>query len=175
MRCPEAVWERADRIEGWLTREEADLLYRYARAPWCEIGTYKGRSATVLTAKGHGYCVDLFEEWYAVRNGDLGRFSGPHCATLVKGDFRDVADQVPDGLEFLYLDADHSYEGTRDAWKLYAPKVKLGGHIAIHDALELHPGELEWPEVNEFAFGVDSLKWRLVAAAHRVVVFRRVR
>lgn len=164
--CPEEVWKGADQIEGWLTREEADLLWRYAAAPWCEVGTYRGRSAAVLAARGPGYCIDRFEEWYDAML--------PPNVTILRGDFHKRSGDVP-CVGLLYIDADHSYEATHEAWRLYSPKVTVGGHVAIHDALELHRGQLDWPEVNDFVHDqmVASTDWRLVAAAHRTVVFRR--
>lgn len=120
---------------------------------------------------GPGFCVDRFEASTPVEvRAALSGFA----YGLLAGDQIDVAPGVPD-LRFLYLDADHSYEGTRRAWQTYAPKVVVGGHVALHDALELHPHELDWPDVNELMHVVAEVEsWRLVAAAHRVVVFRRL-
>jgi predicted O-methyltransferase YrrM len=42
------------------------------------------------------------------------------------------------GLDFLFLDADHSYEGVKLDFELYAPLVRKGGIIALHDIAE-HP------------------------------------
>lgn len=164
--CPEIVWDAASGIEGWMTRAEADLLWRYCRAPWCEIGSYKGRSAVVLSARGRGYCVDIGEPWYQ------GRL--PINVEFVKGDCLDVADQVPAPLSFLYLDADHEYDATMAAFHAYEDKVVDGGYIALHDALELHPGEMDWPGVNEAMLDIRAAGFLLVAAAHRVVVFRKL-
>ena len=170
-RVPDDLWAKADRIKGYLTREEANLLWRYCKAPWCEIGTFCGRSAAVLSGRGSGWCVDLFEDWYA----------GESCTNLgaitkiraLRGNFRDVAHLVPDGLEFLYLDADHSYEATLAAFWAYEPKVKVGGHIALHDALELHPGQMDWPGTNSAMATLVREAYYFVAAAHRVVVFQK--
>jgi cephalosporin hydroxylase len=41
--------------------------------------------------------------------------------------------QVPDELDFVFLDADHSEDGTYVALSTYAPKVKAGGWIFLHD------------------------------------------
>ena len=167
---PTDVWDAASRIEGWLTREEANLLWRYCLGPWCEVGTFKGRSARVLSARGHGYCVDLCEDWYA---DDLRRnLNGTAPVRVIRGDFRDVVDQVPAFLSFLYLDAGHSFDETIEAFELYSPKVISGGHIALHDVLELHPGEMDWPGANSALHVLTREAWQLVAAAHRVAVFR---
>jgi len=170
---PADVWARADALKGYLTHEEASLLWRYCRSPWCEVGTYCGRSATVLAARGRGYCVDLFEDWYA---GEAADALADQPVVSLRGHYADVVGQVPDGLEFLHLDADHEYAATYEAFAAYAPKLKSGGHVALHDALELHPGILDWPGVNDFAAAVlrDDHPWQLVAAAHRTIVFRKL-
>ena len=39
-------------------------------------------------------------------------------------------------LTFLFIDGDHSYEGIKQDFEMYAPLVKDGGLIAFHDILE---------------------------------------
>jgi cephalosporin hydroxylase len=51
---------------------------------------------------------------------------------------RVVAALSGQGLDFLFLDADHSYEGVKKDFELYAPLVQKGGIIALHDIAE-HP------------------------------------
>lgn len=51
-------------------------------------------------------------------------------------------------LDFLFLDGDHSYEGVKKDFEMYAPLVKNGGVIALHD-IALHPTETGC-EVNKF-------------------------
>jgi predicted O-methyltransferase YrrM len=36
-------------------------------------------------------------------------------------------------LDFLFIDGDHSYDGVREDFKMYAPLVRDGGLIAFHD------------------------------------------
>jgi predicted O-methyltransferase YrrM len=36
-------------------------------------------------------------------------------------------------LDFLFIDGDHTYEGVREDFKMYAPLVREGGLIAFHD------------------------------------------
>ena len=36
-------------------------------------------------------------------------------------------------LDFLFIDGDHSYEGVRSDFEMYAPLVRSGGLIAFHD------------------------------------------
>lgn len=36
-------------------------------------------------------------------------------------------------IDFLFIDADHSYEGVKKDYELYSPLVRHGGMIAFHD------------------------------------------
>jgi predicted O-methyltransferase YrrM len=36
-------------------------------------------------------------------------------------------------LDFLFIDGDHSYEGVKSDFELYAPLVRPGGVVALHD------------------------------------------
>jgi predicted O-methyltransferase YrrM len=37
------------------------------------------------------------------------------------------------GLDFLFIDGDHSYEGVKKDFEMYSPLVRKGGIIAFHD------------------------------------------
>jgi len=58
------------------------------------------------------------------------------------------------GLDFLFIDGDHSYDGVKKDFEMYAPLVNRGGIIAFHDIVR-HPTyprcEVEkfWNEVKE--------------------------
>jgi cephalosporin hydroxylase len=67
-----------------------------------------------------------------------------HVRTLVEGR----------PIDFLFIDGDHSYRGVRDDFELYAPLVRPGGLIALHDIV---PG----PE--ELVGGVPRF-WRELSA-----------
>lgn len=75
----------------------------------------------------------------------------------------DVVDHVPNNLDFIYIDGDHSYEGCKSDIELYWSKVRKGGIFGGHDfnshyhgvakavlefiereGLELHGGQFDW-------------------------------
>lgn len=45
-----------------------------------------------------------------------------------------------DGVDFLFIDGDHSFEGVKADYTLYSGLVKPGGLVAFHDICE-HPPE----------------------------------
>lgn len=44
-----------------------------------------------------------------------------------------VKSLIPEPLDFLFIDGDHTYEGVRQDWETYSPLVRPGGLIAFHD------------------------------------------
>ncbi len=135
---------------------EADVLRRLARGGACvvEIGVYEGSSAIVLSqvlgpestlhlidpfvdpvgwSLPHGWRGAPFAtrralrryggggrgpriEWHVARSQDVGRaWQGP-------------------GVQFVFIDGDHSPEGCREDWDVWHPHVVPGGAVAFHDA-----------------------------------------
>jgi hypothetical protein len=150
----EYQWAQAERIQGWLGKEEARFLFELCQGPWCEVGCWKGRSTVVLAQTHHpGWAVDSFEGSPApdptADGGTKPEFMeniGPYTnVTVLPYKYRGASAMVPDDLSLVFLDADHSYEATREAFLLYSPKVEQGGHVAFHDA----KGD-GWPGVEEF-------------------------
>jgi Methyltransferase domain len=78
------------------------------------------------------------------------RFAGPKQKLhLLRGDSHEPAmlDAVKKmlpagGLDFLFIDGDHTLEGVRRDYEMYSPLVKSGGAIVFHDICT-HPAEFE--------------------------------
>ena len=72
------------------------------------------------------------EHWFQVTH-QVVRFAGPR-ATIIRRPSVEAARQIRDGsLDFVFIDADHTYEGCKadiDAW---LPKIRKGGFISGHD------------------------------------------
>lgn len=48
-----------------------------------------------------------------------------------------VREAVPDsGIDFLFIDGDHTYEGVKQDFEMYSPLVSEGGLIAFHDIVD---------------------------------------
>ncbi len=56
-------------------------------------------------------------------------------------------------LDYLFIDGDHTYEGVKRDYELYAPLVRKGGIIAFHDIVEHKESRCKvdefWREVKE--------------------------
>jgi predicted O-methyltransferase YrrM len=120
-----------------------DRVERLRPTRICEIGTAGGGTLFLLTrvatADAVLVYVDLELPWFAERaRARLGR-EGQRVVGLTR-DSHDPAtrDGVVDALggeplDVLFIDGDHSYEGVRADFELYAPLVRSGGIVAIHD------------------------------------------
>ncbi len=74
---------------------------------------------------------------------------------------RDEVSALLDGqaVDFLFIDADHRYEGVRKDYQLYAPLVRPGGLIAFHDIR---------PNTRDTTIQVDRLWDEIRASGARV-------
>jgi predicted O-methyltransferase YrrM len=75
-----------------------------------------------------------------------------------KGNGQAWAPSYEDGsLDFVFIDADHSYKATKELILAYLPKMAVGGTIAGHDFSSEWPGVMK--AVNEI-FGRDRrVRW----------------
>lgn len=177
------AWQHAQLAHGWYEEDEAALLYEACRGTWCEIGAWKGRSTAVLAATGHhGFVIDTFtgsSEHGQVHTYDdyMGHMAGFGNVTTICGDYRTVADSVPDGLALLHLDHEHSWDDCRAAFDLYAHKISSKGLLAVHDAWERttrYPDHCSWPEVTRFCLELaEHPDWMLWDDCARLAVFQR--
>ena len=111
-----------------------------------EIGTYMGVTATIIAGamnkEGKLYCVDPFE----LKNGEenpgylmairqLKRSNGLAKTTFLRGfsTSKDIIKQIPDQLDFILVDGDHSYEGLANDWQIVLDKLSTNGIVCLHD------------------------------------------
>lgn len=106
--------------DGWLSIEEAELLWNYARetsGDILEIGCYLGRSAVLLAHLDRNvHCVDPFKGF------DTGDPSGGSIYQKFIENTRGhknivlhklpIEEFIPGKVGFVYCDGDHSYWGT---------------------------------------------------------------
>jgi hypothetical protein len=137
-------------------------LEKYVRTKgWtkgAELGVWRGETFKHLIRTCHSLHligVDLYapqpdstgpEKWTPGENGhvwdhlayynDLLNFAKqyPDRAVIIKDYTTEAAKQVEDeSLDFVFIDADHSYEGVMRDVQAWAPKVRKGGIVFGHD------------------------------------------
>lgn len=108
-----------------------------------EVGVYTGYYSRTLLDNIPGLellCVDSWtagtwrERAYPVAKEVLTRYPG---ATLLRLPSVEAAKTVQDGsLDFVFIDADHSYKSVKEDLRAWSPKVRKGGIVSGHDYME---------------------------------------
>jgi hypothetical protein len=117
-----------------------------------EIGTYAGEAAEVFARYfPEVHCVDPFDfpldgealqfSWAEVESSFDERARLNFNIYKHKGLSVDVARSVASqSLDFVYIDADHSYKAVRSDIEAWFPKVKPNAFIGGHDFSYMQPG-----------------------------------
>lgn len=167
---------KTERVYGRTTA----LLKRLAAGPLrgAEVGVNLGQMAAQVL-RGHPQlhhimvdrwgpvdagtpCVRTDPKFYTRPDSDWERFKARAVAatefaagrrTILHAASAAGAAQVPDGsLDYVFIDADHSYEGCRDDIAAWLPKLKPGGLLGGHDyGRSAYPSEGVKPAVDEAA------------------------
>lgn len=119
-----------------------------------EVGVWKGHSISYLAKTNPGksiYAVDSFDESYQEQyNNTLTSTNTRELIEDIQGYSWECADKFEDsGVDFVFIDADHSYDAVVKDINAWYPKVRAGGILAGHD---YYPGTFEGvvKAVNEF-------------------------
>lgn len=146
----EAAWDVASTIPGWLTEDQARLLFDTARdlpadPLLLEIGSHQGKSTVVLAsaARAQGGTVVAVDPFV---DGRL--FGGPSTRTKFEDNLRaaelgDVVELLPEystrarptwarHIDYLYIDGKHDYWTLSDDLK-WARHLPVGAPILVHD------------------------------------------
>lgn len=151
MKTCEEVRAAASAIEGWLSDAQGCALFRAAAATTgrgliVEIGSWKGRSTTWLAAGARlaGARVHAIDphtqsledpsaKTLEAFRANLRRVGlEAHVEPLVMTS-AEAARVLSGGVELLFIDADHTYEGVRADAALWLPRVIEGGTVMFHD------------------------------------------
>lgn len=100
-----------------------------------EIGSLYGNFLAPLTWNmkqwdGRVYSLDLHIDWsrpYLEAWGLLDRI------TFIEGDSKETVGQLPNGIGFAFIDANHAYECAKGDYEGVWPKMSEGGIVAFHD------------------------------------------
>ena len=168
MLTKDEVLDRADKIEGWMSRAELSWLYDRAAESQriLEIGVWKGRTTFVLghACKGRVVAVDHFMG----SPGDLERFQkeaqqfeGRHkirCDCM--GNLQELIEDgvvclfvgsstatgyvlEPLSFDMIFVDGAHDYESVEMDLITTHGLLRPGGLICGHDCDKEHPGVMQ--------------------------------
>lgn len=135
-----------DKPHSQTTENEKKAISKYAANSKAavEIGVYEGVNTVNIAKQINSgallYAIDPFVK------GRLGICYYEKIAKLqvkknaVAGKIKfisayspEAAPLVPGQVDFIFIDGDHSIEGIKKDWDLYAGKVQPGGYMLLHD------------------------------------------
>ena len=126
-----------------VTARELECLLKHSQAAQTivEIGCFEG-STTLALAKDKSKRVYSIDPFFPGRLGlcygeavakSLRWRRGLRNIKFLKGYSYQVAPTFASTIDFIFIDADHSYEAVKRDWSDWFPKLKPGGIIALHD------------------------------------------
>lgn len=153
-----------DVAETQTTDLEKKALIKYVNGKKVviEIGVFEGAN-TVMLAKHMGqegklYGIDPFFRGklgisysYLIVQHFIRKNALKSRVELIRKFSIDACQDVPDKIDFIFIDGDHSWEGIQNDWILYAPKIVQNGIIALHDTAA--------PEFQQWKIGTESVKF----------------
>jgi predicted O-methyltransferase YrrM len=161
-----------------------------------EIGCWQGKSSVCLARglagkrAGRLVCIDPFDasgdpaslaEYGERAKGVAGPLRGAFERNLRDAAVRDIVDVRPglshehargwrEPIDLLFLDGDHSYDAVRTDFTDWAPHVRPGGLLCLHDVVHpVHDGPRRVVE----AFVRPDPQWVEVRQADSMLVLRK--
>lgn len=163
-------WLGLEKAHTQTTENEQACIRKYARnAKNClEIGVYEGVNTALIAASmlpdGKLYAIDPFFK------GTLGicyheivaKTSLRRKGLLEKVEFIpklsfEAGNDVPDDLDFIFVDGDHSLEGIRKDWEIFSRKLKPEGFILLHDT-SVPPHDPSVANLGSYAYFNEIIK-----------------
>ena len=146
-------------IKGYFTYPELykQMVEKFDNAVFVEIGCLRGRSATFLAVEVNNlnknikiYCVDHWIDTEVYEEFKENIIPVQDYITLIKDKALNAAAQFKDdSLDFVFIDAGHEYEHTKQLLHAWYPKMKKGGVFSGHDYTKNWPGVIK--SVDEFS------------------------
>ena len=122
-------------------RNELPKLFQehYLTGYGCEVGVFRGIYTAEVFKHWNGttylvdsWCVpgvDMEQAYKEMEERLVGQKK-----IIMKMDSLEAAKQIPDGLlDWVYIDADHTYRSCKKDMQAWIPKVRGGGVVAGHD------------------------------------------
>lgn len=127
-------------------------IFQNKKVAGAEIGVASGGHAKTLLSFLNIKKLYLIDSWEGYlypkmlyTKKELSKFSD-RTVFLRKKSF-EAADDIPNEVDFVYIDGNHDYEFVKEDIRLYYDKVKSGGVFGGHDFSPDYPGVIK--AVNE--------------------------
>jgi len=124
-----------------------EFLLHYKLKKICEIGVFRGDYLLHMLQSNPTECIAVdswkqenVKKWWKISTAKqvyrifMNRIRGMKNVKVIKGDSVQVSLLFQDEyFDFVYIDADHSFEGCLNDLVHWTPKVRIGGWVAGHD------------------------------------------
>jgi hypothetical protein len=113
-----------------------------------EVGTASGESANIFASSDkviRMWCVDRWSRDAAIEaQFDVVKARYPEIIQKIKASSVEAATRFDNqSLDFVYIDATHTYEQVLKDIRTWQPKIKPGGYIGGHDYTPKFPGVVQ--------------------------------
>lgn len=120
---------------GVFAGEMSSVLLRRTDLTLLMVDSWAGDGADYIGDSGDfhaGLSQEQQNKCYATARSKTS-FAGSRAVIIRKPSVVAARDVEPASLDFVFIDADHSYEGCRADIKAWLPKLKPGGLLSGHD------------------------------------------
>lgn len=191
------AWRRFQFQRGYTATglgDSAWMLHGIVRAmkpeTCVEIGTAHGHSACVIALaleqnlRGRLWAVDPHDTnaWNDAGRSDtltalrrnLRRVGVAHRVEIVRQRTADAVAELPDGIDFAFIDGDHTYEGVKQDWEILRPRMRPFSVVAFHDTLwDRRADDPRYRQWRRDGMGVPQLVEELRRAGYPVITIDR--
>lgn len=174
-----------DKPETQTSINEQNLIKKYAAQSVnaVEIGIYEGYNSRLIAEmiRGTLYGIDPF-----FANGFFKTSYQEKIATKYVADKKNVVfikklswdalNDIPEGVDFIFVDGDHSFEGVKKDFEIFSKKLSQNGVLLFHDARQYEGGlpKSDWGPVrlvNEIIR--NNGNWQITDEADSLVVIKK--
>jgi predicted O-methyltransferase YrrM len=127
--------------------ELAEYFNKLGFTKGAEVGVYKGEYAQILCEKIPDLYLIMVDSWIRQQRridakAEAIERTKNYDVRIVQETSLEAAKDVPDGsLDFVFIDAGHTYAEVKEDIEAWAPKVKDGGIVSGHDYYEFPSGK----------------------------------
>lgn len=150
----------------WIVKDPKEQILKRIRDEDIVLNMMEKSDYSVFLQKELGFSeiVFNFKQCYEIAKKKLKKFDDK--VIFVKKKSEDVAGDIPENIDFIYIDGNYAYDYVKKDVELYFPKLKKGGVIGSHDFMVEYPGVakavLEFSERSKLKINGVNYDWQII-------------